>query len=222
MKKLFVFVFAVSVLMIVAPSKAEAGYLDRGGAIGVGTSIDIDAIHSFVNGDKTLSIHDRHGLHITGKIPNSSMVLGLELGFLLDGKKGIDNLETLDFSMDWWLINPTLIRIEEIFALGLYIGPGLSFGIHVADQGNDDYKWYEPFSIDFGLRLPMGLSFVFLNKLELYTEFLMGLKLIEFSMNSPEGGFFSSTNIIDTEDGFSGIWKDQISKSVNIGVRYWF
>ncbi len=222
MKKLFAIVFIAIAIVLVTPHEARAGYADRGGAIGVGLSSDISTLTSLetVLNDKDFRFGDSFGLNINGKIGNAPIVLGVDLSFLLNGTQGIESLEKLDFTFDWWLINPTLFSVG-IFSLGFYIAPGLNLGIHIAETGNENYKWYEPFYMDLGVRLPMGLSFVLFDHLEIYTELLLALNLVQLSVNGEEA-MFGYYSFIEQGSTFEDVWNNQITKSINVGVRYWF
>lgn len=218
MKKIFVVVFIALAFTFLTVDNLHAGYSDRESTIGIATSLSVDTFYDTKSEYTFVEVDSVVGLHISGKFGDAPVMFGADFSFLLDGLRGLRRLDKFDLSVDWWIVNPTLLDVE-IFSIAFYTGAGLSFGYHIIDDY--DFIWNKPLVFDLGVRIPLGLSFIILDSIELYTEFLLGLDLIRFSFNDKEA-MFGYRVLVDSEDSFGDFWDNYVSKGVKIGARYWF
>ncbi len=104
MKKLFVVLCAAVTFIVIAPNQAEASYSDRGAALGLGAGLAIDFKHIE---DFKLDENSLYGFHVHGKISGVPIMFGFDIDFAFNGYSP----ESVNISMDWWLLNPTLIDL---------------------------------------------------------------------------------------------------------------
>ncbi len=220
MKKLFIVAFVTIALVLVVPSEAQAGYSDRGMTFGVLKSSDFDTIKKDFKSEGLLFLADMQNIHFTGKLESSPVMFGMDIDFLFNGEDFCD-VGKLNFTFDWWLFNPTLFS-SDVLSLGFYTGPGLELGFNL--KGTDSDTWCDPLVIDFAARLPIGLSLVFLDRIEIFTEFVFRLSITDLSIGYKDDDnqeFFHFTMHVGLENLLKEIEKNTEQK-LNIGVRYWF
>ncbi len=195
MKKLFVVAFAVAVLMVAAPNKAEAAYSD-GAALGAGVGFSTYA------GSGGVAVNFGN-IYATGKFAGIDPVFGLDFGF---------SSSMLILSADWWLLNPKLGQVGAA-DVSLYLGPGVGVGIRVANN---------PFRLNLSARLPIGFSWVVAKNWEIFTEILVSLHVLSLQdyHNVKDDTVVSLFGVNLNNGG----WElgNALSAGLNVGFRYWF
>lgn len=129
------------------------------------------------------------GLLATFHIPNVPLILGAAVSFGYGGWFGINVLA------DWWTFQTKIGSINNQVPVHFYFGPGVDLGVGFGR----DY-----FSVDLGLRVPFGFSFIIKQKWELFIELAPGIRILSTAASRPlfPGYVF----------GFSS----------QLGFRYWF
>ncbi len=199
MKKMFVVALAVVTIMFVVPTKVEAAeesnssssYGKSGSALGLGWGI------TFNEDDVSFG-----NFHLTGKISSSAVMFGIDIDF---GRE----VTGFDFSLDWWLLNPTLGSIG-IVNVSLYLGPGIDIGIDFGNSKN-------PFSISLGGRIPLGISWC-IGNFEIFTEFLFAMHFLDIGFGEDSYVKLFGVDVDNGEENFVGT----LDGAFNFGFRYWF
>lgn len=135
---------------------------------------------------------------ITGQFPGVPIMFGLGWG-----SHGIT------VTGDKWMFNPNLLSAGGFFDLDFYLGVGVSVGFGGFGHGY--------FDLSFGARVPIGLSWRFFERFEIFTEIVPKLDLLYFRTGDP-----AILKLIGIPLLGGGNWENPFGVVGNIGFRFWF
>ena len=203
MKKIIITMIMVVSIMLVHSNKTYAAYDDgKGSAIGVSYGGFIPYYG---------------GIGLTGKFNNVPLIFTVDLGFNL-----IFSTFNINIVGEWHGLKPLIGKTENA---DIYFYLGIGFFLNSIMSTN--YEWvsniYEdPFTMDLGVRVPIGFSFVVNKSWDIFLESGVGINLIGFSVNENDASFrmlgMNANNLDFSKDAIL-TW---LGINAKMGFKYWF
>ena len=193
-KKMIVAVAIFMATTIALPEKVEAAYPN-------GTAVGAALTGGYPFG----------GLSVTAKFESVPLVFGASFtGASIDFGDGRTSFFGIGLTADWWGLTLPLGQAGDA-AVTMYLGPGgvIDLGF---DFGSNGY-----FYTDFGIRMPVGFSFLVKQSWEIFIEPSIGLNLIGVAVNDGK----ASMRVLgsDSDDFLFGL--NAIRFGGQFGFRYW-
>ncbi|PTY39912.1 hypothetical protein [Brachyspira hampsonii] len=192
LKKVTLVSLMMAVLVVAVPKKAEAAYSD-------GAAIGASLFFGYPN----------QGLTLVGQFDGVPLMFGVQAvaNIFNDGYQYFG----VGLTMDWWGLKIPLGKAGES-DVHFYLGPGLA-----ADTAFGSNYW----SINAGLRMPIGFSFLIKNQWEIFLEPAPVVNVLHAdSYGVSLLGFYLG----DTDDRHRNRWNigHFLHLTFQFGFRYWF
>jgi len=197
-KKIIIIALIVVATTLTLPEKAEAAY-PNGSSVGAAL---------------TGGVPFGGGLIVTGKFESVPVVFGLGLtGANYNFGYGSMSFFGINLTADWWGFKLPLGQAGDA-AVTMYLGPGATLDLGFG-TGSTGY-----FYTDFGIRMPIGFSFLVKQTWEIFIEPSIGLNIIGVSVNDGK----ASLRLLgsDVNSFSSGFRFNAIRFGFQFGFRYWF